>query len=265
MALDRPATDPGTVVTSPRNERIRAVAALSRRKARREQGRFLVEGQHPVAEALADGWVDEVFCLPEQAERWGPLAPRTTLVDERVLGHLSDAATPQGVVAVAAIRTVALADVLGEGIVVVLCGAADPGNVGTIIRTADAVAARAVVLARGSADPFGPKVVRSTAGSLTHVPLVVDVEAVEAVRACRAAGHRTVGLEADASRRVDEDGALAAPVALVMGSEAHGLPDEVRAEVEACVSLPVYGRAESLNLAVATSLALYEAARQQRP
>lgn len=252
------------VLTSTRNERVRAVASLHRRKGRLEHGRFLVEGQHPVAEALADGWVEEVFCLPQDAGRWQDRAPRLTLVDERVLAHLSDATTPQGVVAVAGIRTAELDDVVGRGILVVLCGAADPGNVGTIIRTADAVGAAGVVLGAGSVDPFNPKVVRSTAGSITHVPLVVDVDPVGVVAACTAAGQRAVGLDGAATRRTDDPGVLRPPVALVMGSEAHGIPESVRATLETLVSLPVYGRAESLNLAVATSVALYEAARQER-
>ncbi len=251
------------VLTSPRNERVKSVVALHRRKGRREQGRFLVEGQHPVAEALADGWVEEVFCLPELEQAWAHV-DRLTLVDERVLAALSDAATPQGVVAVARQRTSALAEVVGRGVLVVLCGASDPGNVGTIIRTADATGATAVVLTAGAVDPFSPKVVRSTAGSITHLPLVVDVEAIDVLRACRAAGQRTVGLDGNADVLVTEDGCLRGPVALVMGSEAHGVPASVRAEVDTLAALPVYGRAESLNLAVATSVTLYEAARQQR-
>ncbi len=252
------------VITSTRNDRVRAVAALQRRKGRRQQGRFLVEGQHPVAEALADGWVTELWCTPDQHDRWAGAGVPVTVVEPHVLEHLADATSPQGVVAVAELRTAELADVVGRGTLVVLCEAADPGNVGTIIRTADAVGATGVVLTRGSVDPFNPKVVRSTAGSITHLPVVVEADPLEVLAACRAAGQRTVALDGNAERLVGEADLLAAPVALVMGSEAHGVPTDVRAEVDAVAALPVYGRAESLNLAVATSVALYEAARQQR-
>lgn len=251
------------VITSPQNERVKAVVALHRAKGRRASGSFLLEGQHPVAEALADGWVREVFCLDSQADDWGD-APVVTIVDERVLSVLSDAATPQGVVAVAEMRTATLTDVLGHGLVVVLVGAADPGNVGTIIRTADAVGAAGVVLTEGSVDPFGPKAVRSAAGSVTHVPLVTGVSEDEVIAACADTGHRLVGLAADAGGDITASGLFVGPVALVMGSEAHGLPDGLAGRLDAMASVPVYGRAESLNLAVATAVALYEAARQQR-
>ncbi len=256
-------SDQGEVLTSPRNERVKAVAALRRRKGRRQQGRFLVEGPHPVQEAMADGWVEEVFCLPDLASSYRSDVP-LTLVDERVLEHMADTTTPQGVLAVARPRTAELADVVGRGTLVVLEQAADPGNVGTLIRTADAAGAAGVVLTRGSADPFGPKVVRAAAGSISHVPLVVDVDARAVLEACRAAGQRTIGLAADGDLDLQQDGTLVAPVALVVGSEAHGLSAAVRGLVDAMGSLRVYGHAESLNLAVAAAIALYEAARQQR-
>lgn len=250
------------VITSTSNDRVRQVVALHRRKGRRAAGQFLVEGQHPVAEALADGWVTEVFCLPDEIDRWDA-APRVTAVDERVLRTLSDAVTPQGVVAVAEQRTATLDEVVGRGVLVVLCDAADPGNVGTIIRTADAVAAAGVVLTAGSVDPFSPKVVRSTAGSITHVPVVTDVAVDEVVAACRGAGQRLVGLDANGDLAVTSEGLLQPPVALVLGSEAHGLTDALRADIDALASIPVYGRAESLNLAVAAAVTLYEAARHR--
>lgn len=247
-------------LTSTRNERVRSVASLHRRKGRRASGTFLVEGQHPVAEALADGWVTEVFCLPELAEDWD-VAPRVTTVDERVLAAMSDAVTPQGVVAVASIPDVSLAQVVGTGVLVVLVEASDPGNVGTIIRTADAMGAAGVVLTSGSVDPFSPKVVRSCAGSLTHLPVIPDVGVGDLWAACRGAGQRLVGLDGYATASLYDDDVLRAPVALVFGSEAHGLPDDVTAELDTSVAVPVYGRAESLNLAVAAAITLHEAAR----
>jgi TrmH family RNA methyltransferase len=251
------------MLTSPHNERVKAVVALHRSKGRRASGSFLVEGQHPVAEALADGWVTEIFCLAHLEDRFAGDVP-VTLVDDRVLRAMSDAKTPQGVVGVACVRTSTLSEVVGAGLLVVLSAASDPGNAGTIIRTADAVGAAGVVFTHGSVDPFSPKVARSTAGSITHVPLVLDVDLAEVIAACRASGQRTVGLEAACEVQITAPGMFAGAVALVMGSEAHGLPPEIRSDLDALASVPVYGRSESLNLAVATAVTLYEAARQQR-
>lgn len=245
-------------ITSPSNVRVKAAASLARRRERLARGLFLAEGPNAVAEVLADGLVEEVFCVPDQAQRWST-APRLTVVDDRVLRHLADSVTPQGVVAVVRRKTAALDDVVGRGVLVVLCGVADPGNVGTIIRAADAFGATAVVVTEGSVDPFNPKAVRAAAGSTTHLPLVVDVTAQATIAACRAAGQRTVALDGRATATVADAGVLRSPVALVFGSEAHGVGDDVAKAVDQLAAVPMAGRAESLNLAAAAAIALYEA------
>ena len=147
----------------------------------------------------------------------------------------------------------------------VLTQTQDPGNAGTIIRTADAAGADAVVLVRGGVDPTGPKVVRATAGSLFHLPLLA-VEGLEAVvEALRSAGLQL--LAADGRGRTDlfdADGLLAAPTAWMLGNEARGLAPGVVSRADTVVSIPLYGRAESLNVASAAALCLYASARAQR-
>ena len=249
-------------ITSVRNPRIREVAALARRRERVRTGRHLVEGPKAVAEALAAGVVEEVFATDGAlADLSVPSGTRVQPVSEHVLERLADAMTPQGVVAVAVSRLARLAEVVGTGLLVVLHEVADPGNAGTIVRTADAAGAAGVVLTRGSTDPFGPKAVRAAAGSTYHLPLVVDMDLADVVAACRAAGQPLLGLDAAGSRSVFELAVSTPPLGLVLGSEAHGLSTEAAGLLDGMVAIPRWGRAESLNVAAAAAVAVYAAAQ----
>lgn len=256
-----------TDITSTRNEHVRALAALLRPRDRRASGRHLVEGPHAVAEALRSGLVDEVLGTEEalatlQVElatldpsAWTS-ASRTS-VSQHVIERLSDTSTPQGVVAVARTPVVELPSVVDGRLVVVLHAVGDPGNVGTIVRTADAAGASGVVVGVGSADPYGPRALRAAAGSTYHLPIVTGVPTVEAVTALRDAGHRVVGLDGGASVHVDALTPGDAGIALVLGNEAHGLDPDVVAALDGTVAVPIHGRAESLNVAAAAAVALY--------
>jgi TrmH family RNA methyltransferase len=191
------------------------------------------------------------------------------LVDERVLATLTDAVTPQGVVALVQEETATWAAVLDRGprLLAALVDVADPGNAGTVIRTADAAGADAVVLTTGSVDPYNPKAVRASAGSVCHLPVVTGVAEQELVGPARAAGLTVLAADAggeDDLDRLDGAGALAAPALWVFGSEAHGLPAAVRAGADRRVRIPIHGRAESLNLAASAAICLYASARAQR-
>lgn len=252
-------------ITSVRNRRVVDAAALARRRDRRATGRYLVEGPNAVDEALAEGHVDTVFATAELAPRYRAGGADVVEVADHVLDRLADSRSPQGVVAVARMATVSLDAVTGRGVLVVLVDPSDPGNAGTIIRTADAAGAAAVVLAGDAVDPFNPKAVRASTGSICHVPLVVDVTVDEVLAACRAAGQRVVALDMDASADVEVLAHDEAPVAIVFGNEAHGLPPTVRSRVDEVLAVPTYGRAESLNLAAAAAVTLYTAARGRFP
>lgn len=247
-------------ITSTRNERVRAVAALARRKIRDAEDRYLVEGPNAVGEALRDGAVETLLVTPDLVDDYRPVDVDVLVVADHVLAHAADSRTPQGVLAVARKRHADLDEVVGRGFLVVLHEAADPGNAGAIVRTADAAGAAGVVFTNGSVDPYNPKAVRASAGSLTHLPVVTGVDLGEVLTAARQAGQRVVGLSADATTTIDEPGILTAPVALVFGSEAHGLPADVVAELDDLVAVPIYGRAESLNLAAAVAVSCYRAA-----
>jgi TrmH family RNA methyltransferase len=149
----------------------------------------------------------------------------------------------------------------------VLVGVGDPGNAGTVLRTADAAGAGAVVLTAASVDPYNGKAVRASAGSLFHVPLVRDADLADAVRAARSAGLSVLAADAtgdvDLADLVDAGAPLARPTAWLFGNEAHGLPADALALADARVRVPIHGRAESLNLAAAAAVCLYASAHAQ--
>lgn len=250
------------VITSTSNARVRAAAALARRRDRVAQGRFLLDGPNAVADGLADGVVEELFCTEEELPVWQGLAVEPTVVADHVLEKISTSRTPQGVVAVGRIDAAELADLSPFGLVVACHSADDPGNVGTIVRVADAVAASGVVLCRGSADPWGPKAVRAAAGSITHVPVVHGVPTDELLAA---GARRGLVVALDGSGDTDiEDVPVDRPVTLLAGSEAHGLPDEVLSASAVVARLPIWGRSESLNLGAAVAVAAYSLTRRLR-
>ena len=152
-------------------------------------------------------------------------------------------------------------------LVAVLASVRDPGNAGTIIRTADAAGADAVVLSAESVDLYNPKCVRATTGSLFHLPVVVGSPVAEIVAAAHTAGLRVLAADGAGDADLDDEldsGRLAAPTAWLFGNEAWGLPAELRALADAVVRVPIHGKAESLNLAAAAAVCLYASARAQR-
>jgi TrmH family RNA methyltransferase len=179
---------------------------------------------------------------------------------------MADTVTPQGFVAVARQNPTALKDIFAnEPKLVVVCEEVrDPGNLGTIIRAADAAGADAVVLTGRTVDPFNPKVVRSTTGSLFHVPFAVDADLADVIGRARGAGVQVFAADVKGDDVLSARGALANPTAWVFGNEARGLADESLALVDRALKLPIYGHAESLNLATAASVCLYETAFAQR-
>ena len=183
---------------------------------------------------------------------------------------LAETVTPQGIAAVCRHVHVALSTVLASTtpmLGVVLAGIADPGNAGTVLRTADAAGADVVVFPDGSVDPYNGKGVRASAGSLFHVSVVRGGSAGEAVAALRAAGLTVLAADAHGAADLDElldAGRLVGPTAWVFGSEAHGLPAGIAQAAHAKVRVPIHGRAESLNLGAAAAVCLYASARAQR-
>lgn len=259
------------MLTNPRAERVRSVRALGRRSARSRAGRFVAEGPQAVRELLrfAPGSVVELYVDASARDRTAEFlpAPHGVPVHEcapEVFVALTDTAHPQGILAVARPIDVPIVEALSAaggpvGFVVVLSNVRDPGNAGTVIRGADAAGAAAVIVSDASVDVYNPKVVRSTAGSLWHLPISVGEPIEQVFAACRAAGLRLLAADGAGSTLLPEVD-LATPHAWVMGNEAWGLPQQVRDASDEVVRVPIYGHAESLNLAMAATVCLYASA-----
>ena len=296
-------------MSNPRADRVRDVAKLAGRPARLKTGRFVAEGPQAVREALlshradasagGSGVVLEVFATDACLERLPELAelaagvPLRVATDE-VIAAMATTISPQGIVAVCRITDYDLDDVLASGaqLVAVLCEVRDPGNAGTILRAADSAGADAVILTSASVDIHNPKAVRSTAGSLFHLPVVTGVEFDFVMAALRAHGLTVLAADGygdvDLDRLQDESAVrrlapslpqspdapagavpepsqprLENPTAWLFGNEAQGLSDGQLADADHRVAVPVYGRAESLNVGTAATVCLYASARAQ--
>lgn len=237
---------------------------LATRAFRTETGEFLAEGPQAVREALAlDDVVLEVFATAEAAERYAELVDdRWEVVDESVVAEVADAVSPQGVVARCRSVVQPLEALTDVEHVVVCADVRDPGNAGAVIRCADAAGADAVILTGDSVDPLNPKAVRSTAGSLFHLPVVVHRDITETLAFLRERGLQVLAADGSGDDLFEVD--LTPPTAWLMGNEAWGLPETVRSLADRVVSVPIYGRAESLNLATAAAVCLYAGARARR-
>jgi RNA methyltransferase, TrmH family len=250
-----------------RSGRIVAARKLTRRSGRDDAGLFLAEGRQSVAEALADpARVREVFATESAAAAHHDLLAGTSvpvrLVTEKAAAGLSETVTPQGLVAVCALRDVPATDLVTSPprLSVALAELADPGNAGTVLRTADACGAGAVVFGAGSADPFGGKAVRSSAGSLFHVDVVRGADLADLLPRLREAGVTVLAADGGGEAALDEvaaSGTLAGSVLWLFGNEARGVPAELAELADARVRIPMRGRAESLNLAAAAAICLY--------
>ena len=251
------------------NVRLAAARRLTRRSARRDSGRFLAEGPSVVQAALQrPNTVVEVFATAAALARYGWLRTAAVRVDEVspvAADALSETVTPQGVVAVCRNVDVPLVDVLAQAprLVAALVEPRDPGNVGTILRTADAAGADAVIVSGAAVDLYNGKAVRASAGSLFHVPVVAGID----VSDLGGTGLTTLATSGQGDTDLDtlaDDGSLAAPTLWLFGTEAHGLPDAALKLADRTVRVPIYGHAESLNLAAAAAVCLYASARAQR-
>ena len=254
---------------------MRGVAKLAKRDARSETGLFLLEGPQAVSEALTyrPELLIELFVTPTALDRYqeiGRLARENDLevefVTEQVLDAMADTVTPQGVIAVCRQFPTSLKDILGDGprLIAILEEVRDPGNAGTIIRAADSAGADAVILTGRSVDLYNPKVVRATTGSLFHVPVAVMPELDAVLQRVRAEGLQVLAADIKGEDLLAARGSLAAPTAWLFGNEARGLTDEQLAMADRAITVPIYGKAESMNLATAASVCLYESAFAHR-
>jgi len=282
----------GSELTDVRSAPVKAAIRLRKKSYREHDGAFLAEGPQAVREALIEATtngsgVRDVFFTADARARHPELIAQAVALgvpvrqaSGHVLSELSDTVTPQGVVAVCDVLDLPLAvglgtvvggtagSTAGPRIAVVLAGVRDPGNAGTVLRAADAAGASTVIFSDNSVDPYNGKCVRASAGSLFHVRIVINVAVETAIAALHASGCQVLAADgttsADSLDDVERDGGLSVPTAWIFGNEAWGLPAEILRAVDRVVRVPLYGRAESLNLAAAAAVCLYASARAQR-
>jgi len=254
--------------------RLKAARRLTKRALRQRERAFLAEGPQAVSEALATGAhvTGLFFTAPAQA-RHADLVARAEdagvevqLVSGEVMSELAQTVTPQGLLAICDFVDVPLDRVTAArpALVAVLANVRDPGNAGTVLRAADAAGADAVIFADASVDVYNGKCVRASAGSLFHLPVVAGVRLPDTVAALKDAGLRVLAADGQGSSTLDDPGtraALSSPTAWLFGNEAWGLPDDLLALADDSVAVPIYGRAESLNLATAAAVCLYASAQ----
>jgi RNA methyltransferase, TrmH family len=247
-------------VFTERSARVVAATKLLRHAGRMRAGRFLAEGPNLVEAAIGRGLTTEVFATEDAASRHAEILGTVPvhLVTERAVKALSDTVTPSGLVAVCELPTPTLP--VAPELVAVAVGISEPGNAGTLIRIADAMGAAAVVLAGHAVDPYNGKCLRASAGSIFHLPVVVEPDAVAAVSALRSAGLRVLATSLDGATDLSEVD-VRGPVAWLFGPEAQGLPDEVAALADQRVRIEMPGSAESLNVAAAAAICLYQSSR----
>lgn len=254
-------------LTSTRNpllQKIRRAAAAGRAT---EEGLVVAEGPHLLAEALRGEWaIEQVFVSVEGRQRYRDLLARTQAeiieVSARALASAAETETPQNVITLVRPRAWAWGDVMrGPALTVVLDRIQDPGNVGTIVRSAEAFAATGVVLLKGCARVANGKVLRASAGSIFRIPFLEDVSAGNFMQNVGSSGLRVFALAAQGNQEI-RSADLRGACAVVVGSEGSGVAPELRARAEG-LSIPT-ATVESLNAAVACSIALYEAGQQRQ-
>ena len=260
------ATSRGLAFTHPRVKRLRQL--VERSSARHRERAFVVEGPTLLAEALDAGLaVQCVFVASGSGAH--PVVVRAVAAGvpafdlaQGVLERVAGTVTPQPVMAVVAAVDVPIDQLAGASLVLVCVDVRDPGNLGTVLRSAEAAGVGGVICCEGSVDIYNPKCVRASAGSLFHTRIVARGEPVEVLGTLGGWGLRRLGTRA-------RDGAvyhlsdLTGPTALVLGNEAHGLPSSTSSSVDGWVTIPMAGRAESLNVGMAAAVLCFEAARQR--
>lgn len=262
------------MLIDPKANKVRGVAKLTKKDARSSTGLFLLEGPQGLKEALnRPKLIVELFATEDAVERYPDLFERAEaaridvqLVSEPVLKALTDTTTPQGVVAVCEQLHSDLEDIIAAKprLVALLANIRDPGNAGTVLRAADAAGADAVIFSTNSVDVYNPKVVRSTTGSVFHVPFAIDVPIEDAIAALKSAGLQVFAANGGGVEIPElGDEVLSKPTAWVFGNEAWGFEQSTLDLVDQEVAVPLYGAAESLNLATAASICLYVTAFAQ--
>ena len=261
------------MLDDPRSSRVKGITRLSQKDARYETGLFLLEGSQGLKElAKNQELVQEIFFTATAFDRNREVLERfpenlRVEVSDEVMARMADTKTPQGILSVVQHVDYSLDELfrIAPKLLVIVDQGRDPGNVGTIIRAADAAGADGVILSSDCVDIYNPKVARATAGSILNIPLVIDQDLPAAISRAKDLGLQVFTTSAGGNSIAElPEGTLAKPTAWIFGNEAHGVSDSIASLADDSISLPIYGSAESLNLATAASVCLYFTAVAQR-
>ena len=257
-------------VTGLQNPVVKAAAELKQKKYRTQNGLYLAEGLRTAEEAVAYKAVETLFYVATDDERTIRLLEdaaaqniKLVCVSENVMKKIADTETPQGIIAVCKMRQPKLENLLASGkMLLVLDRVGDPGNIGTMLRTADAADIGGLMLLKGCADIYAPKTVRSSMGSLFHIPVLSGVSEQEFVSAAKKAGYDLLVTCLDGADNLYKAD-LSGRIAFVMGNEAGGVSETLLEKADKRVYIPMAGRAESLNVAMAAGIVMFEALRRK--
>ncbi len=259
-------------ITSGQNNTIKEIKALHQKKYRDAQQLYFIEGIRFVGDALENGQNIIKAVISDRLEslnggsallsKLSMVCGQIFCVPEKLFKEISDTQSPQGVLAVLTKQPPDMEAALENGkAVVILDSLQDPGNVGTIIRTADAAGISAVLMTKGCVDVYSPKVLRSTMGSVFHLPIIEDVDIIKSLEALREKGYKIIASHLKGENNYYEED-LTLRSAIIIGNEANGISEETAALSDKLVRIPMPGRAESLNASVAASIMIYEYVRQ---
>ena len=258
------------MITSTSNARVKELVQLQKKsKVRNEQGVFLVEGvkmyQEIPQEQLVKVYVSETFA-DKQKEQINRLKDRRKLeyLSDHVFQYVSDTKTPQGILCVVRQSSYCLEDILEaeDAHLLVLDNLQDPGNLGTILRTAEGAGVTGIIISKESVDIYNPKVIRSTMGSIYRVPFVYVEDLKEAIEKVKAHGIFTYAAHLDGKNSYDKED-YTKKTAFLIGNEGNGLRKEIADLADTWIRIPMQGQVESLNAAIATSVLMFETARQR--
>ncbi|MBQ5348263.1 MAG: RNA methyltransferase [Phascolarctobacterium sp.] len=257
-------------LTGLQNPVVKAAAELKQKKYRTQNGLYLAEGLRTAEEAVAYKAVETLFYVATDDDRTMRLLEDAAMqniklvcVNENVMKKIADTETPQGIIAVCKMRQPKLETLLAGGkMLLVLDRVGDPGNIGTMLRTADAAGIGGLVLLKGCADIYAPKTVRSSMGSLFHIPVLSGVSEQEFVSAAKKAGYDLLVTCLDGADNLYKAD-LSGRIAFVMGNEAGGVSETLLEKADKRVYIPMAGRAESLNVAMAAGIVMFEALRRK--
>jgi TrmH family RNA methyltransferase len=259
-----------STITSKQNNLIKYVRGLREKRFREQEGLFVIEGAKFVKEAIDSGIKPDKVVFSHRIEKNPVIGEtlsqldgtvQTVEVTDEVMDYMCETDTPQGIIALVKMSEVNLDDICVSKIrfLVVIDSIQDPGNVGTIIRTADAFGASAVILSKGSADLYNPKTLRATMGSVFHLPVIRDVDTMQVKNfLANNKVYTVVSSLADGALPLNQ-AKMPVPAALVLGNEVRGVSPELGADADLLLKIPMAGQAESLNVAIAAGILLYEA------